>query len=114
MQIIYATPDKPMCIGREGENKTTQVMIPLSGLLSGIREKTYTLIVQLPSHGQGESYTPELTEITPDGKYLIWTLTLADLQSSGRRKAEIKATDGHSVEISRPFTFTVSKSLDNI
>ena len=108
MRTIYAIPGKTICIGIQGENRAAQVMIPLCGLSKDNHEKEYKLIVQL----QAEKYYPELTEISADGKYLIWIPTLDDLNTVGTRKAEIEATGENSVEISETYTFTVEKSVE--
>lgn len=110
MRTVIAKHENLGCIGKQGESKAVLVMFPVADLLPEAAQKEYTLLIR--PDGDPEPYTPGLVELSATENYLCWIPTLEDTITPGNRTAEIRATAGNKKQLSAPYRFSISESIE--
>lgn len=120
MKIVNAYPYEKVAIGRQGEDRATQIRFAILDMITALGEGgVFEIIVTLPQNGG--SYiagTVDREQVeneggaTTNGNYLLWTIEAEDTQLYGEGLCEVVYTnDGRSK--SQIYTTMVLESLGN-
>ena len=96
-------------IGRQGENKTQDVVFDCSVWDDRITNPTYSIVAKRP----GEKETYLANNVSADGNIVTWTLDADDTALSGFGEAEIRATSDDLVKKSAKFRTYIQPSVED-
>lgn len=105
---IYALPDRPVDLGRLGENEHRRVLFDVSEYVTMYPNATYT-VINRPY--QSDTAYPVPT-VTRDGDCLIWTVTASDVAAEGRGECELIVTVDDVIAKSIIYSTVVKAALD--
>lgn len=95
-------------LGRQGESKTQQVQIDVSGWTQDNMSGA-TFMVAATRPGESEAYLPT---VSISGNLLTWTITGADTAKDGWGRAEVRAEKGSMIRKSPVFRTFIAPSLE--
>lgn len=95
-------------LGRQGESKTQQVQIDVSGWTQDNMSGA-TFMVAATRPGESEAYLPT---VSVSGNILTWTITGADTAKDGWGRAEVRAEKGGMIRKSPVFRTFIAPSLE--
>lgn len=106
MRIVQANKNKPLFIGRQGENEVTTVQFNVEGWADLYGSGTFTLTNQRP----GESYGYSCS-VTVADEVVSWVVDDADVYIAGEGHVQLTYTVDDQIAKSEIFFTRIQKSL---
>ena len=103
---IKAVPDKPIMLGKQGENLAREVIFDVSGVRAEFGDGTFQLSAKRP--GEASVYPATITEI---GDTVVWALTGADMQNAGNGQCELAFLAGETRYKTWTYNTAIARSL---
>lgn len=107
MRITYAEPDRRLCLGRQNENRVTEVHFPLKELKEEFGEGTWTIVYRRTLSEQ--PYI--VSDAAEADDHAVWTVTNADTACGGYGACELRYYVDDILKKSQLFTTVVHPSL---
>lgn len=107
MRIIQANKNKPLMLGRQGENEVTTVQFDVSGWADLYGQGTFTLINMRPSESLGY-----FCNVTVADDVVSWVVKNTDVYLAGDGHVQLVYTVGDQIAKSVIFFTRVLKSLN--
>lgn len=107
MRIIQANKNKPLMLGRQGENEVTTVQFDVSGWADLYGQGTFTLINMRPSESLGY-----FCNVTVANDVVSWVVKNTDVYLAGDGHVQLVYTVGDQIAKSVIFFTRVLKSLN--
>lgn len=105
MHVVNST-DRPIRLGRRGENLVTQVKFDIARWLGELGAGTAVLLVQRPDDAE-----PYMAEISQDGASVVWDVTAVDTAAAGFGSCELQYIIGERIAKSAVFMTDVAAAL---
>lgn len=108
MRIVQANKNKPLVIGRQGENEVTTVQFDVSGWATLYGEGTFTLTNLRPTESLGYACT-----VTVADEVVSWVVKSTDVYIAGEGHVQLTYTVGDQIAKSVIYFTRVQKSLNS-
>lgn len=106
MRFSIAAPNRPIPLGRRGENGVTTVRFPLLAIFPSIGRATYGL-----THQRHADEAPYICPFEINEGYLEWLITAADVGRPGNGVAQLTAYVDEQIAKSAIFSTETGESL---
>ena len=105
---IMAKEHRAIPLGRLGENEHVRVWFDVSQYQAQYPEATFTLLNKRP----GDEVAYPVVRISTDEKYIVWTITSAELTTMGLGECELIVMEGNVVAKSVIYSTQVLEAID--
>lgn len=92
VRYVYATEEKPVCLGRRGENEVTIVRFPWKDFFPEFARARFELV-----HQRYKDKNPYPCAIATNDTFIEWVIRLADVDVVGSGMAQLTAISDDSV-----------------
>ena len=112
MRIINATPDRPIQLGYEGEDRVTVLRFRYSA--DWLENGSGIFNIRVRRHGEHTAYNAQLVTEDPEYNCLLMTVTNTELSVKGSGEMQVVYSGADFVKKSPIYSYNVSRAVDEV